>query len=214
MSPQLTLITKAALQFLLLLLCMLLAPLAVTIDVVLLRHGLPESGMTELLQAALILLSALLCAKGAVRISEKRGFLILVAGFFFSMFIREFDYLLNRLHDNLWQYCVLAVFLASLLLAGFYRQSILSGMANATRSVPFNYTLMGIATLLCFSRVFGTGAIWEAVLGEEAAAESFLIKTVVQEGLELFAYSIIFHSTLLFWQANAFLKAPHTGPSR
>ncbi|MBM7456091.1 hypothetical protein HNR62_001972 [Oceanisphaera litoralis] len=199
MSAHITQISKAALQFLLLVICTLFAPLAVTVDVVVLRHGMPEWGFTELLQALLILLSALLCAAGAVRVREQRGFLILISGFFFSMFIREFDFLLDDVQDNLWQYCVLAVFLVSVALAARYRQSTLHGMTNAIHSVPFNYVLMGIATLLCFSRVFGTGAIWEAVLDGQDGADVFLVKSVVQEGLELFAYGIIFHSTALFW---------------
>ncbi|OYD23392.1 hypothetical protein [Oceanimonas baumannii] len=210
MSEHIHQITKAALQFLLLILCTLIAPLAVTVDVVVLNHGMPEWGLTELLQALLILLSALLCAAGAVRVRDTRGFLILIAGFFMTMFIREFDFLLDDMQDNLWQYCVLAVFLVSVGLAACYPQSTLSGMVSAIRSVPFNYVLMGIATLLCFSRVFGTGAIWEAMLGEQGASSVFLIKSVVQEGLELFAYSIIFHSTLLFWLIEA--RSPEARP--
>ncbi|WP_349237600.1 hypothetical protein, partial [Sulfitobacter sp. 15WGC] len=61
-----------------------------------------------------------------------------------------------------------------------------------TRSATFVY--IGVVLLLFFSRIFGTGALWEAVMG---AAYDPQIKTTVQEGTELLAYLLIAYGAVL-----------------
>ncbi|PSJ38169.1 hypothetical protein C7I36_14525 [Zobellella taiwanensis] len=216
MHSPIAVIRGALLRFLLLVIGLLLVPATVFIDLAWLDNGLSESSLTEGLQALLILCSALMCAHGARVQPERRGFLILVAGFFCCLFIRELDYLFDRLHDGLWQLLALTTTLVSLLAALPHRQGLLPAMARATQSVAFNYVLCGLALLLFFSRVFGTGALWDQVMASLGAEAPHLLKTVVQEGLELCGYGFIFHGSLSFWlqrRQAALVALPHREPA-
>src|SRR5690554_8102983 len=60
-----------------------LLPIAtVYLDIVVLENGLPEVGVTETMQAVLLLASAVLFARKVRRNPKARGFLVLVTGFF------------------------------------------------------------------------------------------------------------------------------------
>ncbi|KAA0874617.1 hypothetical protein [Nitrincola tapanii] len=187
-------VRQALIRFFLLVLAMLWVPLAVFIDVEWVGHGMPERGFTEISQELLIFLSSALFVVLAVKLTEQRGLMVLVAGFFLSMFIRELDALFDYIRHGFWKYPVALVVTISLAVAAFYRQQLLPSMAAATRSAGFAYILAGIAILLVFSRVFGTSSFWTAILdsGVGVAAPA-LVKNVVQEGLELLAYVLIFY---------------------
>jgi hypothetical protein len=47
--------------------------------------------------------------------------------------------------------------------------------------------------VLVFSRVFGTGSLWRAIMLDEYQN---LYKSVIQEGLELFGYLLIAYGTV------------------
>ena len=70
---------------------MIATPAIVARDVEIFLHGSSEVSVTEFFQEALILLSAVLFALAARRQTESRGWLVLVAGLFACMFIREID---------------------------------------------------------------------------------------------------------------------------
>ena len=46
---------------------------------------------------------------------------------------------------------------------------------------------------IVFSRLFGTGSLWKDI----ATVDSRIVKTVVQEGLELFGYALILIGSIL-----------------
>lgn len=71
-------------------------------------------------------------------------------------------------------------------------------MASATRSHAFVFIFLGLAIVLAFSRVFGTTALWQAVLADVTMAKA--VKNTVQEGLELLGYLLIFRGTLGYLQ--------------
>lgn len=52
----------------------------------------------------------------------------------------------------------------------------------------FAFVVFGAVFVLIQSRIFGTGLIWEQILEREAA---LLVKTLVQEGLELTGYTLM-----------------------
>lgn len=200
-------IKKAAAMYLILILGVLWVPAAVYLDVVVLKHGMPEFGVTEISQELCLLVVTLFFYRLAFKLPQQRGFLFLVAGLFLSMLIRELDYLFDLIRHGFWKYPVAVVVLCSGILAAIYRASVLPAMAEASRSFPFAYILAGLAVVLFFSRVFGTGSLWTAVLdsGVGVAAPA-LVKNTVQEGLELLGYVLILYGTLLFarlhWQTD------------
>lgn len=200
-------IKQAALSFLLLVLGMLWAPVAVILDVTVLKHGMPEHGVTEISQELMLLASTLLIYVMAFRLPEQRGFLILVAGLLLSMLLRELDYLFDMVRHGFWKYPVALVVLLSLGLAALCRRTVIPAMADATRSYPFAYILAGLAIVLFFSRIFGTGSLWNAILDSGMGASApALVKNSVQEGLELLGYVLILYGSVLFarlhWQAD------------
>ncbi|WP_141202171.1 hypothetical protein [Oceanimonas doudoroffii] len=199
MTQSVSVIVGGLLRFLSVSLGLLLVPGVVFVDIAWLNNGLSEWGVTEGLQSLLILLSALIGFQGALSRPEQRSFLILVAGFFLCMFFREQDRLLDLVFDGLWQLLVFATATISIVMSLRDRRTLISAMAAACQSVAFSHVLFGIALLLCFSRVFGTGALWEEVLVGVDADVLHQTKTVVQEGLELCGYYFIFYGSLMFW---------------
>lgn len=193
-------IKRAALSFLVLVLAMLWVPVAVLLDVVVIGHGMPELSVTEISQESALLVSTLLIYVLVFKLPSQRGFLLLVAGMLLSMFIRELDYLFDKIRHGFWKYPVTLVVLLTFALAAFFRKNVLPAMAEATRSVPFAYILAGLAIVLFFSRVFGTGSLWDAILHAGASVDApALVKNVVQEGLELLGYVLILYGSVLFF---------------
>lgn len=194
MRSEIATIAKAAAQFIALALFMLLAPAAVYVDTVLIGDSMREASITEYFQEALLLLSAVSFFVLAYYNRSVRGFAILVGGFFATMLIRELDGLLDEIVHGFWVYPAIAWAGFVLFLAVRFREGLLPAMADATRSHAFVFIIIGLATVLAFSRVFGTGSLWSAVLNNPAAAS--LVKNTVQEGLELLGYLLILRGTV------------------
>jgi hypothetical protein len=193
-------IKQAALSFLVLVLAMLWAPVAVLLDVVVIGHGMPEHGVTEISQETALLLATLLMYTMVIKLPSQRGFLLLVAGLLLSMFLRELDYLFDKISHGFWKYPVTFVVLSTFALAALFRKTLVPAMAEATRSVPFAYILAGLAVVLFFSRIFGTGSLWGAILDAGAGVNApALVKNSVQEGLELLGYVLILYGCVLFF---------------
>ncbi len=194
MRTEMATIARAAGHFFLLALYMLLAPAAVYIDVVVIGDSMREASFTEFFQETLLLLSAVGFFILAYFNRSVRGFAILVGGFFVTMLIRELDGFLDEIVHGFWIYPALAWTGFVLFLAARFREGLLPAMADATRSHAFVFIVIGLATVLAFSRVFGTGSLWGAVLNDPAAAS--LVKNTVQEGLELLGYLLILRGTV------------------
>lgn len=194
MHSDVSTIARAFGQFILLALFMLLAPAAVYIDIVLLGDSMKEASITEYSQETLLLVSAASFFILARYNRDVRGFAILVGGFFATMLIRELDSLFDQIVHGFWVYPATAWTCFVLLLAARFRENLLPAMAAATRSHAFVFIIVGLATVLAFSRVFGTGSLWSAVLDDPAAAG--LVKNTVQEGLELLGYLLILRGTV------------------
>lgn len=192
-------ILRAGIGFALLAFGTLYVPLAVYLDVVVLGHGMPEIGVTEISQEILIFLSATLFVVAAIRERAQRGFLFLVAGAFYWAFVRELDFVFDQVSPGFWKIPATGVVVAAFLLALRWRETILPAMAGAIRSVPFAFIQAGLAILLFFSRVFGTGVFWEVIMEVgENRTPSPLLKNSVQEGTELLGYILIFYGSVLF----------------
>ncbi len=194
-----TTVLRAMVRFFVLSAAMLWAPLAVTLDTGLFSDGVSETSITELSQEALLLSSAVLFWVLSARRPFGRGFYTLVAGFFSCLFIREQDAVFDQISHGFWIYPASLTALITLLIATFQRKTIMPAMAAATHSVPFTHILIGLAILLFFSRVLGTGSVWELVL---PSPHDSLVKNMVQEGLELLGYILIFYGTLLFRRSS------------
>jgi hypothetical protein len=54
--------------------------------------------------------------------------------------------------------------------------------------------LIGLLQLVIFSRLFGTGSLWEPVMGDSYQPG---VKSIVQEGVELMSYALVLYGSAL-----------------
>lgn len=193
-------------EFFLLALLSLVAPLCVYIDIVVLGHEVsPESEiwLTENTQEILILLAALSMAYAAWRRPGERGFLVLVAGFFGSMLIRELDVVLDAVWHGFWFWPALLLAVGAIgYAATLGRGTVLEPMADFFDTRAWSYVLFGLVVVLVFSRVFGSGSLlWSHVMSSHYEQ---IFKEALQEGLELFGYVFIAYGSVRFlWRGHS-----------
>jgi len=187
-------------EFILLALVVSIVPLTIYLDIQVLSDRLGESSLTEMTQAACLFVVTLLHAYTAWRDPVQRGFRILVSGFFLTMLIREHDYLFDLISHGWWKYPALAVTATSILLATRFRRGLFEAMAAFTQQRGYQPLMIGLVVVLVFSRIFGTGNLWQLVMQEDYLN---LYKAMIQEGLELFGYLLILVGSLSLvdWQA-------------
>ncbi|UOA33273.1 hypothetical protein DSM110093_03097 [Sulfitobacter sp. DSM 110093] len=180
----------------LVLVCVLVAlvPITVYLDTAVWGEGVTEDSLTEHLHNTLLAIAAGVFVMGAYQNIAMRGYLALAATLFACMFLREYDAALDRIRHGFWLYPALVTLAVGAFVAWRNRGTTLLPMLHhlQTRSATFVY--IGVVLLLFFSRTFGTGALWEAVMG---AAYDPQVKTTVQEGTELLAYLLIAYGAVL-----------------
>jgi len=181
-------------ESLLLAVLMIIVPVLVALDVVVIGHGLPELSFTEISQELLILMSALIFAYDARYRIQERGFLVLVAGFFGCMFIRECDALLDNIVHGFWVYPAFLLAFGSIYYASLHQETVLYPMIKLIRKKHFAYLLTGLVFVLLFSRLFGTGGLWREIMGGDYNS---LYKNIIQEGLELTGYTLIGYGSIM-----------------
>ena len=198
MQSPLKIISQAVIEFLILVFFALLPLVGVYIDLVILGNDLGEVSVTEIAQETLLLATVVIFGYGTFKKPEQRGFLVLVTGFFSCLFIREMDAFLDEIRHGFWFWPALFVALLSIGYARFYaRNTTLKPLASFIKTKPYFLILIGMIVLIVLSRTFGSGnLLWHNLPLEEGA--SFLVKTAVQEGLELFGYAFIFYGALVF----------------
>lgn len=192
-------ILRAVLEFLLLSFVSSLVPLIVATDIRFFSTGFSEILLTELSQELLLGISAILFAIKAYQCPASRGFLTLVAGMFLTMLIRESDAYLDRwVYHSFWVWpaCIVtftAVSYATLKCG----DTIWKPMSNFVDTKSHTYIMIGMITLLVLSRSLGSGELlWKHILGDNA--DTIMLKTALQEGLELYGYIFICYGSWLF----------------
>ena len=157
---------------------------------VVLKNQLSEYSLTETAQELLLLACTLLLTYRAVHLPAARGALILAAGFFACLFVREMDFLFDELfwHGS-WAWIVTLILICCFTLVWLNRTSLLPSLAHFSTRRPYLHFVIGIAMLLVFSRIFGSGgAFWKYILVDYHHPR---FKAIMQEGMELYAYLLI-----------------------
>lgn len=182
-------------EFLLLSLLALLVPAILIIDVRLLGHGISEASLTEWAQEILIFLCLIRFAFLSWRRPEERGFHILLTGLFGCILIRELDALLDQLtFHGFWVFPVSMTALGVITYAFMARKTTWPVLCSFIGSKPYFFMLFGAVILTVFSRSFGSGLLWDYIIGSDYRR---LFKAAFQEGLELLGYIFIFYGTCL-----------------
>jgi len=159
--------------------------------------GASEDTVIQYAQESFLLLSAILFSLSAWRRPESRGFLVLVAGFFGCMFIREFNNFLDNIADGFWVYPAVLLAVTSIVYARFCGRTVLAPMAMFTQTRSYAYLSIGLLIVIIFSRIFGSGSLWsELMMGDYQAG----YKKIIQEGLELLGYILIVYGSWLAYR--------------
>ena len=147
------------------------------------EHSFVELGQSIFLFATSVIFMYLASKK-------KANGLWLVAGFFVCMLIREQDAYFDDIFHGSWAYFALASVLFFVWKAWSQgKDNVLKTLAEYMQSPPFTTMSFGVMIILFFSRAMGMGKLWKLVMGENFIR---VVKNVVEEGTELFGYSIIF----------------------
>lgn len=197
MTHPVVIIVRSIGEIFFLALLILLAPLCIAIDVVALGNDMGETSLTEFTQLLLLLTSILIFGYSAWRYVGSRGFLILVAGFFSCMLVRELDFLFDNFRHGFWLLPAIGIAIASILSALKNRGTVFEPMAAFVNTKPYFHIMFGLLVVLVFSRVFGSGNVfWKHVVSDY----SHLYKSILQEGLELFGYLFVAYGSYLFFR--------------
>ncbi|MDE3270574.1 hypothetical protein [Pseudoalteromonas sp. G4] len=163
----------------------LMVNLSVRLDYYFLK-GIPELSITETLQGLALIFINILFYK-AIKISSIGSGSLLVFGFFTALLIRECDFWFDKISHGFWLYPALISTLSVLYLFSRKRKQGLREFVNLLKLPAMSKVIVGVVVLVIFSRIFGTGSFWREVVSQDA----FVVKTIIQEGLELLCYCFI-----------------------
>lgn len=165
-------------------------------DILVLGNAVGEDSLVEACQLVLLAMSVLAFGLLAWWRADDRRFAVLAAVFFASMLIRENDALLDvLLFHGAWKFLVAPLVIASLAWALGDVRALLGGLARFVSSHAGTIMLLGLAILLCFSRLFGMTEIWASVLGDGYVRTA---KNAIEETGELLGYTFILAASLRY----------------
>ncbi|WP_416413846.1 hypothetical protein [Pantoea sp. App145] len=172
--------------------CMLVIGALLT-DVFVLGDEVKESSVTEIMQELILLAVASLFMRRAGQDKPRRPALLLMAGFFIVLLIRELDFAFDLLAHGSWLWFALAVSVYAVYQAVRHGQQTLDGLADFMSRPSWGMMCAGMLTVLVFSRFFGMSELWRHLAGEEYPR---VVKNLAEEGTELFGYMLCLLSTL------------------
>lgn len=154
-----------------------------------------DASYTENLQETLLVLSSVIFIYSAKK-NNTRG-LLLVAGFFMCMFIREWDAVFDEFIHGAWKYIAIPTAI------GFTYWGLRDGMQKAwddiaefIKSNSYNIIVAGLIIVLVVSRLLGNRTIWMLMSGPDF---KYVFKTFIEEGLELLGYMVIFAGSTMYY---------------
>ena len=153
-----------------------------------------EVGLIELAQSAMLATTTGLYFLEAYRRPTLRRAMVLVAGFFGCMLIREQDYFLDFIRHGCWVYPALALAFGCIAYACTDLRRTLAGLEHFVRWKHFPILLIGLVIVLAYSRLFGSSYGWKLLLGDRFV---YSMKAGVEESSELLGYLFILASAVL-----------------
>ncbi|MDB2687221.1 hypothetical protein N9Y42_08405 [Mariniblastus sp.] len=158
-----------------------------------------ENSGTELMQQSLLLMTSFtFFIVGFTSQSHKAIGALFGAGFMVLMY-RELDAHLDEMFHGAWFF--FAILIAGVMVALVIRQKkqIWENLDEFYSTYAFGIFLSGLMSVLVFSRIFGAKTVWRALFDvEKLETKQRWAKNAVEEGSELFGYSLLFIAAVEF----------------
>ena len=154
-----------------------------------------DASYTENLQETLLVFSSIIFIYLAKK-KNARG-LLLVAGFFACMWIREWDAVFDDIFHGAWKYVAIPTavgFTYCALKEGL--QKVWDDLAEFMGSKSYDIIVAGLIIVLVVSRMLGIKAIWMLMSGPDF---KYVFKTFIEEGVELLGYMVIFAGSVRYY---------------
>lgn len=160
-----------------------------------LENQFTESSFAEISQTVMLLFSLIFLWKIRAMGVYRHG-VVLMFAFLLVSLIREQDFMLDRVFDDLWQWLVALVLVPAVVFLVRYRLRVLDECCRYMQQMSFGLFLSGFITVYVFSRLMGRGVFWEAVLKKQYIYE---VKSAVEEGIETLGYALMLLATIELW---------------
>lgn len=155
-----------------------------------------ENSVTEKMHDALAFSSCALFLWAARLSQSLRPAAVIVGTLVGLMFIREFDAFLDeRVFDGAWQVFVFLAIVAATIYLIKQPYKVKPSLVEYSRTSSAGIFLSGILVVLVFSRLFGRGSFWQAVMEDNYMR---LVKNIAEEGTELVGYALLFIAAFEF----------------
>lgn len=177
------------------------------LDARLLPEFRSEVSITENLQLILIAYVIGLFVQVARQVPDLKRAAILIAGFFVVVFIRENDNHLDNVYHGFWFPLAMVVTLASIVYFSLDYKNAFKQFAIVVQAPYMRLLIFALALLLVFSRLFGMGKLWRAVMQDNFM---YSVKSMIEEGTELLAYTLICYAA---FKVNRYLIKQYRKPN-
>ena len=152
-----------------------------------------ENGSVEIMETVFALAAALIFLLAARQNPARTPCSILLAGFLFCIFIRESDDILDTfVFRHAWKAGVTLVFIFSAIYAIRHEQELYISILGFINRPSFGIFMSGLLVLIVFSRLFGYGPFWKAIMND---GSFHMAKRVTEEGVEQMGYFLVFISS-------------------
>ena len=163
--------------------------------------GTSEYSPIEIIQPGILAICGLLLAWVSVNCPSQRPVAFLFGGMSVAFFIRELDYFLDRIVDNLWQ--VLIAIPTALVIVYTYRHRRRFRIAwgRVWPSPGLAILFSGAIVMFAFVQIVANEDLWMSILGADYRR---IVKLSVEEFMELAAYYLWLIGTIEYvYQARA-----------
>nr|WP_300306631.1 hypothetical protein [Halomonas sp.] len=172
-----------------------------------------ELGFTEITQSILLLSCCLLLLYTRQVLGALPRVTLLMLGLLGSALIREQDAFLDiYVFDGAWQTLVTLLVLPILYQTIRHRHAFLKEFESISDSFAFGVFASGFLCTFAFSRLFGRGAMWETLLGNNYDR---IFKDAAEEVVELFGYVLLLYAVieLCLWARRRFSASSKQTPA-
>ncbi|MDE5417493.1 hypothetical protein L3049_05680 [Labilibaculum sp. DW002] len=159
-----------------------------------------EGSSTEWMQQLFLLLTSLTFILAGIRSKSHKAISYLFGGGALVALIRELDVYFDQLYHGAWFPFAMLVLAIAVFLAYRQKKQIWENLEEFFTTPAFGTFIAGFLSVFVFSRLFGTKKVWRALFDvEKLEPVQRWVKNAVEEGSELFGYTLLFIAAVEFF---------------